>query len=154
MTQLEELNQKLLTCQQLTARYPNRYQLEAAIARGRYRRVTRGFYLHRTDWDKLTPEETYLARVLALAASYPGIIFSHQTAALLHGLPLESLPETVHVYCYHRTRAKDYTVHHGELHLPTDTTVLAPGIRMTSLERTLEDIATQKGAERQWRVKL
>ena len=94
MTQLEELNQKLLTCQQLTARYPNRYQLEAAIARGRYRRVTRGFYLHRSDWDKLTPEETYLARVLALAASYPGIIFSHQTAALLHGLPLESLPFT------------------------------------------------------------
>lgn len=153
MTHLVELNQKLLTCQQLTARYPNRYQLEAAIARGRYRRVTRGFYLHRSDWDKLTPQETYLARVLALAASYPGIIFSHQTAALLHGLPLESLPETVHVYCYHRTRAKDYTVHHGELHLPTDTTVLAPGIRMTSLERTLADLAEKPSPQRH-RIKL
>ncbi|MDO4820450.1 MAG: hypothetical protein Q4A03_00150 [Rothia sp. (in: high G+C Gram-positive bacteria)] len=153
MTHLEELNQKLLTCQQLTARYPNRYQLEAAIARGRYRRVTRGFYLHRSDWDKLTPEETYLARVLALAASYPGIIFSHQTAALLHGLPLENLPETVHVYCYHRTRAKDYTVHHGELHLPIDTTVLAPGIRMTSLERTLTDLAEKPSPQRH-RIKL
>lgn len=153
MTQLEELNQKLLTCQQLTARYPNRYRLEAAIARGLYRRVARGFYLHRTDWDSLTPEEVYLARVLALAASCPGIIFSHQTAALLHGLPLESLPETVHVYCYHRTRAKDYTVHHGELHLPTDTTVLAPGIRITSLERTLTDLAEKPSTQR-YRIKL
>ena len=153
MTQLEELNQKLLTCQQLAARYPNRYQLEAAIARGLYRRVARGFYLHRTDWDSLTPEEVYLARVLALAASYLGIIFSHQTAALLHGLPLESLPETVHVYCYHRTRAKDYTVHHGELHLPTDTTVLAPGIRITSLERTLTDLAEKPSTQR-YRIKL
>lgn len=153
MTQLEELNQKLLTCQQLAARYPNRYQLEAAIARGLYRRVARGFYLHRTDWDSLTSEEVYLARVLALAASYPGIIFSHQTAALLHGLPLESLPETVHVYCYHRTRAKDYTVHHGELHLPTDTTVLAPGIRITSLERTLTDLAEKPSTQR-YRIKL
>ncbi|WP_237198343.1 hypothetical protein [Rothia nasimurium] len=153
MTQLEELNQKLLTCQQLTARYPNRYRLEAAIARGLYRRVVRGFYLHRTDWESLTPEDVYLARVLALAASYPGIIFSHQTAALLHGLPLESLPETVHVYCYHRTRAKDYTVHHGELHLPTDTTVLAPGIRITSLERTLADLAENPSAQR-YRIKL
>lgn len=153
MTQLEELNQKLLTCQQLTARYPNRYQLEAAIARGLYRRVARGFYLHRTDWNSLIPEEVYLARVLALAASYPGIIFSHQTAALLHGLPLESLPETVHVYCYHRTRAKDYTVHHGELHLPTDTTMLAPGIRITSLERTLTDLAEKPSTQR-YRIKL
>lgn len=153
MTQLEELNQKLLTCQQLTARYPNRYRLEAAIARGLYRRVARGFYLHRTDWDSLTPEAVYLARVLALAASYPGIIFSHQTAALLHGLPLESMPETVHVYCYHRTRAKDYTVHHGELHLPTDTTVLAPGIRITSLERTLTDLA-EKPSRQRYRIKL
>ena len=153
MTQLEELNQKLLTCQQLTARYPNRYRLEAAIARGLYRRVARGFYLHRTDWDSLTPEAVYLARVLALAASYPGIIFSHQTAALLHGLPLESLPETVHVYCYHRTRAKDYTVHHGELHLPTDTTVLAPGIRITSLERTLTDLVEKPSTQR-YRIKL
>lgn len=153
MTQLEELNQKLLTCQQLAARYPNRYRLEAAIARGLYRRVARGFYLHRTDWDSLTPEEVYLVRVLALAASYPGIIFSHQTAALLHGLPLESLPEKVHVYCYHRTRAKDYTVHHGELHLPTDTTMLAPGIRITSLERTLTDLAEKPSTQR-YRIKL
>ncbi|MDY6051191.1 MAG: hypothetical protein SPI83_02100 [Rothia sp. (in: high G+C Gram-positive bacteria)] len=153
MTQLEKLHQKLLTCQQLTARYPNRYQLDTAIARGFYRRVTRGFYLHRTDWEKLTPQEAYMARVLALAASYPGIIFSHQTAALLQGLPLETLPETVHVYCYYRTRAKDYTVHHGELHLPTDTTVLAPGIRITSLERTLADLAEQPSRQ-SYRIKL
>ncbi len=141
MTQLETLHRKLLTCQELLARYASRHQFDTAIARGVYRRVARGIYMHRHDWSQLTREEAYLARVLALASSYQGIIFSHSTAAILHGLPFEKLPERVHVYSYHRTRAKDYTVHHGELHLPTETTVLSPGLRITSLERTLNDLS-------------
>ncbi|WP_421084734.1 hypothetical protein [Rothia nasimurium] len=97
--------------------------------------------MHRKDWDCLTAEEQYLARVVAQAASTPDIIFSHDTAALIHGLPYRNLPETLHVYSFHRTRAQGFTVHHGELHLPTDTTVFSPGIRVTSLERTLADLA-------------
>lgn len=141
MTQLETLTQKLLTYRELSARYTSRYQLDVTISRGLYARVTRGTYMHRRDWEHLTQEQRYLARVLALAQQHPGAIFSHETAAVLHGLPLAKIPPTVHIYCPYRTRVRDFTIHHGEFHLPTDTTVFSPGIRVTSLARTLDDIA-------------
>lgn len=154
MTQLENLTQKLLTYRELSSRYTSRYQLETAIGRGIYRRVARGTYMHRRDWDQLSAEGRYLARVLALAAQTPGAIFSHETAALLHGLPLTSIPVTVHIYCPYRTRIRDFTVHHGEFHLPTETTVFSPGIRATSLARTLEDMALAASEPRRTVVRL
>lgn len=141
MTLLEKLTQKLLTYRELNVRYTSRYQLDATIAKGIYNRVARGFYMHRRDWQQLTYEQRYLARVLALAQQHPEAIFSHETAALLHGLPLANIPSTVHIYCPYRTRVRDFTIHHGEFHLPTDTTVFSPGIRATSLGRTLDDIS-------------
>ncbi|MFW0183116.1 hypothetical protein ACN082_06375 [Rothia sp. CCM 9417] len=154
MTQLETLAQKLLTIRELSARYSSRYQLERAIARGCYSRVTRGAYMHRRDWEELTGEQGYLARVLALALQNQGIIFSHETAALLHGLPLASIPPSVHIYSPYRTRVRDFTVHHGELHLPTDSTVFSPGIRATSLARTLDDMVVEASEPRRTLVRL
>lgn len=154
MTQLETLTQKLLTFRELSARYTSRYQLEMSIARGLYSRVTRGSYMHRRDWEHLTEEQRYLARVLALAQQNPGVIFSHETAALLHGLPLAAVPTTVHIYSPYRTRIREFTVHHGELHLPTDTTVFSPGIRATSLARTLDDMALAASEPRRTVVRL
>lgn len=141
MTNLEELSAKLLTYHSLAHRYAHTHQLSAALNKGVYRRVVRGAYMHSKDWERLTAEEQYLARIVAQAASTPDLIFSHHTAAILHGLPYSDVPETLHVYSYHRTRAQGFTVHHGELYLPTDTTVFSPGIRVTSLERTLADLA-------------
>lgn len=142
MTELEALQHNLLPLRELNARYTSRYQLESAIARDRYSRVIRGTYMRRKDWENLTEEQRYLSRLLALAQQNPGIIFSHNTAALLHGLPTAQLPQTVHIYSPYRTRMQEFTVHHGELHLPTDTTVFSPGIRVTSLGRTLDDMAS------------
>lgn len=143
MTLLETLDQQLLTGQDLAQRYPQRYHLDYAISRGLYRRVARGYYLHRSLWASLTDQAQYLVTLLAHSRLYPGVIFSHESAALLHTLPLEQLPEEVHLYSYYRIRAQAVRVHHGSLHLPTDTTVFLPGLRVTSLERTLEDLAQQ-----------
>lgn len=155
MTQLEQLNAHLATCEELTRRYGSRASLDRALARGVYRRVARGVYLHRHTWESLNAEEAYLTRILALNRLHQGLIFSHHTAALLHGLPspIDTVPDAVHIYSYQRIRSRGCAVHHGELHLPTETTVLLPGLRITSLERTLTDLAENPQASR-FRIKL
>lgn len=68
--------------------------------------------------------------------------FSHESAAMLWGLPLWKVPSTTHLLREHRASANAdplVTHHVGQL-LPLDCTVLN-GIPVTSLERTLVDCA-------------
>lgn len=141
MTYLEQISDQLISLPQLTHLVGNRYRLDAAVRRGAYRRVMRGYYMRSRDWEQLGEKDRYLALVLALAADNPEIIFCQQTALLLHGLPLEELPQKVQAYLPYRSRMQELETHHGSLHLPTETTVFLPGVRLTSLERTLEDLA-------------
>lgn len=146
MTQLDSIAQNIISHSDLLTVFGGRYPLESRIRKGVYTRLTRGNYMHTKNWDTLTPAQQHLATALAHAANNPDYIFSHTTAALMHGLPATQIPDTVHIYCPTRTRARDITVHHGTLHLPTETTVFTPGIRATSLERTLNDLATETTA--------
>lgn len=141
MTKLKDISDNILDYTDLLEELGGRYPFESRVGRGVYQRLMRGKYMRTRYWSQLTEEEQYLARIIGLAGTIPGAIFSHQTAALMHGLPVNGVPDQVHLYVPQRVRSQGLKIHHGRLHMPTDTTVFLPGIRVTSLERTLEDLS-------------
>ena len=70
---------------------------EREIAAGRLIRVRRGVLAPRVAWTGLTPWDRYLARVHAVGLVQPGVVFTHESAAALWGMPLLGDPRVVHV---------------------------------------------------------
>ncbi len=80
-------------------------------------RVRAGVYAEARSWHALPPWDRYLARVHAFALVSTGTVFSHESAAALHGLPLFGEPRDIHVFSPHRrtsTRYDDVLVHTSE----------------------------------------
>ena len=72
------------------------YRREAE--RGALVRLRRGVYMERDAWAQLTEQERQVQRLRAYASVTPGRpVFSHQSAAVLHALPLVSASPYVHV---------------------------------------------------------
>lgn len=67
------------------------------VAAGRLFRVRRGILAPRRAWAALPPWDRYLARVHAVATVYPEAVFTHESAAVLWGMPVLGDPQTVHV---------------------------------------------------------
>jgi hypothetical protein len=112
--------------------------------RGELVAVERGAYLDPTDPRLRRPEERH---VLQMAAALPRLakdaVVSHQSAAVLYGLPVWNMPlSRVHV-----TRAKrSGALRTGRLHVHTapldaDEIVLVGEVAVTSVQRTLVDLA-------------
>jgi hypothetical protein len=70
---------------------------ERGVARGQVVRVNRGVYASAADWKSLPTWQRYLARVHAVAMLRPDAVFSHESAAVLQGLPVLGRPIVVHV---------------------------------------------------------
>jgi very-short-patch-repair endonuclease len=118
-----------------------RQDVARRVRSGEWTRVGRGAYLP-TDAER-TARRSALARVVAthhrLTAPH---VFSHDSAALLWGLPLWALPRVVHVYQRRRPGPRrDPTVrrHLGALADATVTTV--GGLPVTTLAQTAVDCA-------------
>lgn len=114
-----------------------------ATANG-WTRVARGVYLDLDDPDAEQPkyQRLHAARVLAAADRAPAAVVSHHSAAVLHGLPLLAgrIPKLVHVTRDNSSRHNESTVpHRGKLR--DDEVVTRSGVRCTSLERTVQDLA-------------
>lgn len=71
-------------------------------------RVRAGVYAERGAWDRLMPWDRYLARVHAFALTHRGAIFSHESAAVLLGMPIFGEPRDIHVYDPHRTQSRRF----------------------------------------------
>ena len=81
-------------------------------------RLRRGVYAEAQDWEHLAPWERYRHRVLAHAAVSPRAVFSHESAAVLLGLPVFGEPRDIHVMS-ERARNKrvgDVLLHGSEAH--------------------------------------
>ena len=61
-------------------------------------RVRPGIYARRERYSALPPWARYAARVHAFARKNPDAILSHESAAVLHGLPLFGEARHIHVY--------------------------------------------------------
>lgn len=107
-------------------------------------RISRGSYLPSTVWQSFNEKDRHIARALAAhhSARRP-TVFSHLTAAILHGLPIYgAIPNMVHVTgsAEQTTRPTAGVLRHRMSLRPNDVVHIA-GVRCTSVERTLIDLA-------------
>jgi hypothetical protein len=113
--------------------------------RGELVRVRRGCYMPRPEWEVLTSEQRHIARAHAVAANASiEPVFSHFTAAALHGIPIAGPhPREVHVTIPQgaaRRRQVELTSH--SLPLGPEQVGRVDGLLVTSRERTLVDLCT------------
>ena len=68
------------------------------VDRGVRVRVKRGTHYNAVAWRALSDRQRHRIRIEAFAASHPGLVFSHYSAAVLHGIPfIGHVPDLVHV---------------------------------------------------------
>ncbi|WP_251856683.1 hypothetical protein [Herbiconiux sp. L3-i23] len=106
--------------------------------------VRRGSYMPAHEWNELDGEGRHRARVHAVAANARiEPIFSHFSAAALHGIPvLGSLPVDVHVTIERGTRRRAQSgIRSHSLGLEPYEIDRVDGVLVTSVERTLIDLA-------------
>ncbi len=112
---------------------------------GAWHRVQRGVYVPRVAVDDLWPQADLRLRVVAAARQMRGgdAVISHVSAAVLHGLDLSGIagrPVEMTVAGDRRMSSRPgLKRHHDELH--PDDIVTVEGLRCTSLERTVFDVA-------------
>ncbi|TFD52249.1 hypothetical protein E3T55_06485 [Cryobacterium frigoriphilum] len=112
-------------------------------SRGELVRVRRGIYCLGALWREGGVDGRYrlLVRATAAAAEHP-LVLSHHSAASMHGLPIiGGWPPAVHTIATDATggsTARLTTSHRG---VPEPDTVVIGGLTVTSLARTLVDVA-------------
>lgn len=104
------------------------------------RALRRGIYVYSYQWKQLTCWEQYRTEIQAYGRRSPDSVFSHQTAALLWGLPLlHKPPEKIHVLTKttSRGRARMIARHLGkEDYVPIQT---GEQLWCTDISRTILD---------------
>ena len=120
------------------------------LRRGRWRRVRHGAYAEAEVWDGLDEVGRHLLRSRAvLAALRSPAVLSHASAALALGLPVWGVDlDAVHVTRPGpgRTRSEAGIVHHGG-RLPSEQVRVVDGMRVTTPDRTVVDLARLAGFE-------
>lgn len=117
--------------------------------------VVQGTYMRSEQWQTLLFEERLLARTLAAVARahYHGLtpsVCSHLSAAVLWGLPLFRVDphERVHMLTLPRHRSKSSAdVHRHAVKWSDDDVTTLSGVRVTTLDRTIIDLARTAPAE-------
>lgn len=125
--------------------------IRTGVVEGSLVRVRRDRYAEAGRLAKLWPEGRHLVAVVAahLNARGAGPVFWGPSAAVLHGLPLYRLtPKRVHtvVLGTRHTRTRAGITQH-DIEVPEADIVEIDGIRCTSLDRTVLDLACTATAE-------
>lgn len=111
---------------------------------GRLHRIARGVYLEKRETD---PVVLHIARsYAAVPGLVPGMVFSHQTAALLHGLTAEeALARTLLQFSRPSSpvsgRTRTTRMIHSTRLAPEDITMVRDVIPVTTVARTVVDCA-------------
>lgn len=119
-------------------------QLRSWLAHGAVERIIPGAYARREELAVLTPDDRYRLTVIATALLFPDNQFSHDSAAALWRLPtLGSWPASVHALAPRGPggRSKKSVTRHC-VGLDPEPHMI-DGVTVTSLVRTLADIACQ-----------
>ena len=135
---------QLVLARNLRDRSDTRQQHSRAAQRGAEVRVARGVYVDRAEWEALDGLQRYLLRIRAAAATRERPpVFSHWSAAALHGLSMVGLPPSaIHVSVGRSTggRSSASLVAHS-LEVADEDVVERDGLLCTSPERTVVDLA-------------
>lgn len=103
-------------------------------------RVRHGVYADAADWDRLPPWSRYEHRVRAFLLASPDAVLSHESAAVLLGLPTFGEPRDIHVFAGGRASTKRVgdTVYHTSA--DAREIVDVDGVRTTSVLATAIDL--------------
>lgn len=114
-----------------------------AVERGELIRLKRGAYCSRTSWDAASASERHRWRVLAVAATYPRAVFSHWSAAAIHGLPIIGpWPSDVHVAADRASGGRsERGIRRHCRGLPVSDVTRVGALAVTAIERTVVDLA-------------
>lgn len=116
-----------------------RGQVRAALAAGTITRVSRGV-ITVTDVQGVSAQEVHLDAITAMAHTHDDLVFSHDTAAFLLGIPLPvGIPRDIHGYHAAPRRHPGLFRHRGTL--AADDIVTVHGLMTTSPWRTACDLA-------------
>ncbi|AMB59552.1 type IV toxin-antitoxin system AbiEi family antitoxin domain-containing protein [Microterricola viridarii] len=147
---LSALGDGLITRSALRSAGLSSERIVQCLQRGLLRRVRPGVYVSGPLWAALWPEQQHrlLVRATLLLAEREWVV-SHLSAAAMHGLgTIGGWPSTVHVSdpeARGGASSAHITVHRGA---PGPDTVLIDGILVTSLPRTLADVAASEPLSR------
>ncbi|MFJ4038543.1 hypothetical protein ACIPVB_10695 [Microbacterium sp. NPDC090007] len=104
-------------------------------------RIRPGVYTEQAGWAALPPWDRYLLRVHAFRLVNADAVFSHESAAALHGLPTFGHPRHIHLFDGRRARSLAY----GDVRVHTSAdrrrTVERDGIRCSPLDDVVVDLA-------------
>ena len=132
-----------------TTTYDDRRSHARAAEVGSETRVAHGVYADAAQWGSLDQRARYIARVHAIARTrLRRPVISHWSAAVLHGLPsVAQTLESVHVTAPKASGGRSYPgVAMHCVPLGDDDVVEIDGLLVTSLARTLIDIAASAAA--------
>ena len=117
--------------------------ISRAVAKGGLIRVKRGAYISERDWIVLDAAAKHQIRVRAAASAHPQAVFSHWSAAVIHGLPIIGRwPSDVHVAADRSTGGRsEVGVRRHCVGLPDQDWTVVDGIRVTTVARTIVDLA-------------
>jgi hypothetical protein len=111
-------------------------------------RVRRGIYLAESAWPGTEREARHFVRMQAVAAATSDPVFSHESAAVLWGIPVVGRLGGVHLMAAGKVGRRT----HGDVvwhnHRLDDRDIVeVDGFTATSLERTLFDLAASRPAQ-------
>lgn len=110
-------------------------------------RIRRGVYLPTSEWDELDAESRHRARIAAAQATARSpLVFSHESAALLSGLPIiGAWPDRPQVAALpERGRRTRYEIQWHDAQLDESDIRAEDGITMTGPLRTLTDLLASR----------
>lgn len=135
---------RLVLSRDLVGYAETRHQHARAVRRGQEVRIARGAYVDRSAWDALSSADREVARLRAHGRTrVVAPLFSRWSAVALHGLPIVGeKEEAIHVAVEPsagRRSTKGVRTH--SIRIPPEDVVEVAGLRCTSPERTVIDIA-------------
>ncbi|MDL5350656.1 hypothetical protein [Microbacterium sp. zg-YB36] len=117
---------------------------ERAVERGTLVKVRHGVYTPGAMWRDLAPWDRYLARVHAVALVHPDAVFSHESAAVLMGLPVFGDPGVVHILEHPRSASRLVGGIRTHAYSGDRTIIELGGLLMTSIADTAVDLARHR----------
>ena len=149
MNAIEKLRPMLITTDQLLSRGMTSQKVSQSVASGELIRIRPGFYVEGRARE-LRRKDRHLLSVLAANSALDGPIFSHSSAALVHGLPGWGLPLKKVSVSEDCARARSRTSRLVDFHcVPnlSDDVSTVNGLRVTNAERTVTEVAMTAGRD-------
>lgn len=143
MTNIEELRSLLLTTDQLLGRGLSSQGLTRSVASGELIRLRPGFYVDGAARE-LHRDARHLLSVLATDAALDSPVFSHSSAALIHGLPHWGLSLRKVSLTEQGEISRSRVSNRARIHirpLSQNEVTSIDGLLVTSAERTVTDLA-------------